>query len=98
MRTACTNSPTFQPDLILLDWQLPGATGLEVLTTLKQSRQWASIPVIMFTGMRSPIQVESARQSGACDVLEKPMQIDEWLEIPAHIENVLASAETHAIH
>ena len=51
MRTVCTTSPTFQPDLILLDWQLPGATGLEVLTTLKQSRQWASIPVIMFTGI-----------------------------------------------
>ena len=46
----------------------------------------------------SPLEVASARQSGACEVLEKPMQIDEWLEIPARIENVLASAETHAIH
>jgi two-component system phosphate regulon response regulator PhoB len=81
MRIAESSVEAVKPDLILLDWQLPGATGLEVLATLKQNSKWVSTPVIMLTGMRSAFHVSAARRAGAYDVLEKPMQLDEWLSI-----------------
>lgn len=79
-------------DLILLDWQLPGATGLEVLASIKRNSNWLSIPVIMLTGMRSAFHVNAARQAGAYDILEKPMMLDEWLKIPARFESALIPA------
>ena len=89
MRIGNSMEEVFQPDLILLDWQLPGATGLEVLATLKQNSKWTSTPVIMFTGMRSAVYVNAAIRAGAYAVIEKPMQPNEWLEIPARIESAL---------
>ena len=80
-----SNLEGVQPDLILLDWQLPGATGLEVLATIKKNPEWFSIPVIMLTGMRSEREVDAAKEAGAYEVLEKPMLLDEWLKIPVQI-------------
>jgi CheY-like chemotaxis protein len=74
-------------DVIFLDWQLPGASGLEVLATMKRNSNWLSVPVIMLTGMQSPFHVNAARQAGAYDVLEKPMMLDGWLKIPARVES-----------
>lgn len=92
MRIANSHPAAFQPDVILLDWQLPGGDGLEVLRGFKHNAEWASTPVIMFTAIQWPWHVKSARQAGACEVLEKPMDMDHWLKIPGEIENVLAFA------
>ena len=92
MRIGSSTLKGFQPDLILLDWQLPGATGLEVLATFKQNPEWVSTPVVMFTGMQSASHSDSAKTAGACDVLEKPIDLDDWLKIPTRIETALLAA------
>ena len=89
MRIGNSRGEIPEPDLILLDGQLPGATGLEVLATLKENSNWTSVPVIMLTGMRSAVYVNAAIRAGAYAVIEKPMQLNEWLEIPARIESAL---------
>jgi DNA-binding response OmpR family regulator len=62
-----------------------------VLASMKRHSNWLSAPVIMLTGMRSTFHVETAKASGAYDVLEKPMALDEWFKIPGQIESGLVA-------
>ena len=39
-----------RPDLIVLDWTMPGSSGIEILTALRQDPLTATMPVIMLTG------------------------------------------------
>lgn len=72
------------PDLILLDLQLPGASGLEILEEL---RSWGmSVPVIMMTAHGSEKTVAQALRLGIQDYVIKPFSADELL---ARVEHVL---------
>lgn len=62
------------PDLIILDYHLPKARGLELLETLKASQTTADIPVIMVSHQEiSSEQVVAALEAGAADVIGKPI-------------------------
>ena len=39
-----------RPDLVVLDWTMPGSSGIEILTALRQDPLTATLPVIMLTG------------------------------------------------
>lgn len=60
------------PDVVLLDLNMPGMTGFEVLEQLKQSVQHQSIPVIILTTSENAIDQERARQLGAIEFITKP--------------------------
>ncbi len=64
-----------KPDLILLDWQLPGIQGMEVLSQLKSSPETERIPVFMLTGRESIGDLEKAFESGADDYIIKPVDM-----------------------
>lgn len=68
-----------QPSLILLDWQMPGLTGIEVLALLKADERTDHIPVIMITGEQGV--EEQALHSGAYALLGKPVDLVHLLEI-----------------
>jgi CheY-like chemotaxis protein len=53
------------PAYILLDLNLPGLSGLDVLAVLKADRDWGFVPVIVFSGSRRPADVKAAYQAGA---------------------------------
>jgi DNA-binding NtrC family response regulator len=72
--TAAANQP---PDLVLLDIQLPGINGLEVLEELKA--RMPSVAVVMLTGSRDIKHAVRATQLGAFDYLTKPATRDEIL-------------------
>ncbi len=61
----------FRPDVVLLDYQLPGRNGLEMLARLK--RLGGGIPVIMLTGQGSVDLAVEAMKLGAVDFLTKPV-------------------------
>ncbi|MCL2075306.1 MAG: diguanylate cyclase [Betaproteobacteria bacterium] len=61
-----------KPDLILLDIIMPGMSGFEVLTALKESESTRSIPVIIITGLGSIEDEEKGFHLGAVDFITKP--------------------------
>jgi DNA-binding response OmpR family regulator len=61
-----------QPDLILLDWMMPGMDGLEVLSKLRQDKATESIPVFMLTAKGMMVDVGRALCEGADDYITKP--------------------------
>jgi len=60
------------PDLILLDWMLPGMDGLEVCRTLKQDPKMRHIPVLMLTVKSDVTDKVLGLEMGADDYLTKP--------------------------
>lgn len=62
------------PDLVLLDWRLPGVDGLTVCRNL---RRWSSVPVIMVTSKTAQEDILAAFDAGADDYVTKPFVGDE---------------------
>jgi len=60
------------PDVILLDLNMPGLSGFEVLEWLKQSPQHHSIPVIVLTTPSALIDEQQAYRLGADGFITKP--------------------------
>ncbi|MDE3035023.1 MAG: sigma-54-dependent Fis family transcriptional regulator [Nitrospirota bacterium] len=69
-----------QPDLILLDLEMPHLSGLELLKRLSQIRQQgregADAPVIVMTAYGTITKAVEAMQEGAYDFLAKPIEVD----------------------
>ena len=63
--------------LLLLDIEMPGMNGIEVLRTLKANPATAATDVIMLTGRRSEGDVAQALQLGAADYIVKPFDVEE---------------------
>lgn len=74
--TALAKVRNYLPDLILLDWMLPGIDGLEVC---KWIRATSEIPIIMLTGKDDVVDRLMALDAGADDFLVKPFSIDELI-------------------
>ncbi len=72
-----------KPDLIVLDWLLPGISGLEVC---RQVRQKSNIPVIMLTAKTEEIDKLLGLELGADDYITKPFSLR---ELTARIRVVL---------
>lgn len=64
---------THHPDALVLDVQLPGLNGLQVLERVR--RRWPELPVIVMTSFAGPDTREDARRRGATGFLDKPFSI-----------------------
>src|SRR5690606_36145395 len=70
---------TLIPDLILLDVNMPGMNGFDVLKQLRESPSTASIPTILITAMGELSGVVQGLTLGADDYLRKPFNSQELL-------------------
>ena len=68
-----------RPDLILLDWMLPGISGLDFARRLKRDSRTADIPVIMLTAKGEESEKIKGLDSGADDYITKPFSTRELL-------------------
>jgi len=68
-----------RPDVVLLDLQLPGRDGLEILADLKASTP--DLPVIMLTASHDPRIVVRAMKAGAADYATKPVDDEELVVV-----------------
>jgi DNA-binding response OmpR family regulator len=76
-----------QPDLVILDWMLPGMDGLVVLRRIRQS---SVIPVLMLTARGDVMDKVVGLEVGADDYLVKPFEMPELM---ARIHALLRRAE-----
>ncbi|MDP5131697.1 MAG: EAL domain-containing protein [Paraglaciecola sp.] len=64
--------PKVNPDLILLDIEMPSMDGWQVCRTLKQQARFADIPIIFITGHNQPSFEQLSLELGAVDFITKP--------------------------
>ncbi|EON93500.1 winged helix family two component transcriptional regulator [Marinobacter lipolyticus SM19] len=78
-----------QPDLILLDWMLPGTSGVELARRLKKEEATADIPIIMLTAKVEEDNKIQGLEVGADDYITKPFSPR---ELVARLKAVLRRA------
>ena len=69
-----------QPDLILMDVDLPDLNGLEITRRLKASASMATIPIVMITGHSGRQVLQASLSAGAIDFLVKPFDREVLLQ------------------
>ena len=60
------------PDLLLLDYRMPGMNGAEVMSAVRETEAGRQLPIVFMTASLMPRHVERLRELGALDVLAKP--------------------------
>jgi chemotaxis family two-component system response regulator Rcp1 len=69
------------PDLILLDLNLPGIDGCQVLTQIKNDRLLRTIPVVVLTTSGRDQDVLQTYQAGANTYIQKPAEFPQYREL-----------------
>jgi type II secretory ATPase GspE/PulE/Tfp pilus assembly ATPase PilB-like protein len=79
-------------DVVLLDLKLPDASGLEVLTLLKE--RLPDVRIVIISGVSDPATIQEALDRGANDYLPKPFDFDHCFYVAMGVETVDLSSTT----
>ncbi len=79
------NAPT--PDLILLDLNLPGKDGREVLEEIKTDNKLKSIPVVVLTTSKAEEDIIKSYDLHANSYITKPVDFDQFIRVVKSIED-----------
>jgi PAS domain S-box-containing protein len=71
---------THQPEVILMDINLPGISGIEALKILREDPATAHIPVVALSANAMPRDIEKGLQAGFFRYLTKPIKVNEFME------------------
>ena len=82
-----------QPDVILMDINLPGISGIEALRILRDDSATAHIPVVALSANAMPRDIEKGLEAGFFSYLTKPINVKEFMvaldaaleSVPAHV-------------
>jgi CheY-like chemotaxis protein len=69
-----------QPEVILMDINLPGISGIEALRILREDPETAHIPVIALSANAMPRDIEKGLQAGFFRYLTKPIRVNEFMQ------------------
>lgn len=67
------------PDLVLLDWMLPGVSGIEICRRMKRQASSRDIPVIMLSARSEEVDRVRGLETGADDYMVKPFSLRELM-------------------
>jgi len=76
-------------DIVVLDWQLPGMNGIDVLKTYRS--EGGKMPVLMLTGRTESKEIKSLMDAGATDYMAKPFNLK---DLSARVEQIVSKAST----
>lgn len=74
-------------DLIILDWQLPGMNGIDVLKTFRAEGR--KTPVLMLTGRTEAKEIQSLMEAGATQYMAKPFNLK---DLSLCVQKIIAQA------
>jgi len=95
-KEALAQAQAHRPDLVVLDWMMPGLSGLEVARRLRAAE---GIPILMLTARDAIEDRVAALDSGADDYLVKPFDLAELLaRVRALLRRAAHDAETPLRH
>lgn len=75
-----------KPDLVILDWVMPGLTGIEVASKLRKQTATSDIPIIMLTCKGQPTDIAQGKDAGVTTYLIKPFSPMELID---HVQEAL---------
>jgi DNA-binding response OmpR family regulator len=78
------------PDLLLLDWMMPGLSGMDVLCAVREHHNANELPIIMCTARDESSSIAQAIEAGANDYLQKPV------DMPIAIARITSQLERRA--
>jgi PAS domain S-box-containing protein len=70
----------YQPDVILMDINLPGISGLEAMKILRADPATAHIPILALSANAVPRDIEKSLEAGFFNYLTKPIKVDRFME------------------
>lgn len=86
------------PDVILLDWMIPGLSGIDICRMLRSSNDFQSIPVIMISAREDESDRIAGLECGADDYIVKPYSIAELLaRLKVQLRRVRPTTAGHRI-
>ena len=74
-------------DAVVLDWDLPGLTGIEVIRAIRKDPRLPDVAVVMISGRASAHDRTQALNAGADVYMLKPFDVEEFLQ---HLRRLLA--------
>ncbi|WP_321368562.1 response regulator [uncultured Desulfuromusa sp.] len=78
------------PDVLLLDYYMPGINGDEVCRLIRQKSQWEKLPILMVTAAGKPEEVQHCLDAGCDDYITKPVNKQELRE---KVERLLGNVQ-----
>lgn len=75
MLEALGNQPT--PNVVVLDWEMPGLSGIEVCHYLRSNRATEALPILLLTAHQTAEHVVMGLEAGASDYVLKPFRVAE---------------------
>jgi len=84
-----------QPEVVLMDINLPGISGIEALRILREDPATAHIPIVALSANAMPRDIEKGLQAGFFRYLTKPIKVDEFMHT---LDEVLEFARQEADH
>ncbi|NCA80882.1 MAG: response regulator transcription factor [Sphingobacteriia bacterium] len=77
----------YLPNAIIMDWDMPGISGIEAVRRLREQPQTKNIPIIMATGKMTSVEnLKAALDAGANDYIRKPF---DTVEIIARVKSMI---------
>ena len=75
------------PDLVLLDLNLPGISGSEVLSRIKGTPGWARIPIVILTSSQAEADIVKSYELHANCYVTKPLDFSQFIHVVRSIED-----------
>ena len=70
----------YQPEVILMDINLPGISGIEAMKILRADPSTAHIPIVALSANAVPRDIEKGLEAGFFNYLTKPIKVDEFMD------------------
>ena len=77
-------------DILLLDIDMPGMNGIDLVRSLRADTRFADLPVVMVTGREDMVSIDAAYEAGATSFVTKPVN---WRVLSYHLRFVLRAEQ-----